>query len=501
MFAAGHDVVLLLPLIMPGVLSRMARFRRRTMAETRVRRARRLRAVRLAVMAVTILAVPHLCVAQDGRTDDPQKPPAKGQTSGASGTTSVASPTPVSTTGVTPAAGTTAPPVAATTTPITGLFKEPELLTSGINYALKKFDSDDQRNKSGFYLELSNMITGSGWISAGPGYRRWVMNDKAFYDASAAVSWHLYTMAQTRFEAPDLGKHHVQIGVQAMYQDQTQVNFFGVGPDSPDLKTQYRLKSTDTVGYASIQPWTYWTLSGEAGYLFNPKVSSPTGTFKPDVPTTQDTFPDVPGVSTLVDQPNYVHAAAAFTGDTRDYRGHPTRGGMYRLSVDSYRDQDTGLFTFRQFQAEALQLVRVTGPNWLLAFHGWLVTSDVNFDHQVPFYFLPSLGGATSLRSFQNYRFHDLNALMVNAESRWAIYRHVDLAAFVDAGNVAPTVGTLNIDHTSVGAGLRFHAEHTNFARLDIAHGSEGWQVWFRTGDFFRLARLTRRVADIPFVP
>jgi outer membrane protein assembly factor BamA len=218
------------------------------------------------------------------------------------------------------------------------------------------------------------------------------------------------------------------------------------------------------------------------------------------VPTTPDAFPFDPGTQ-LADQPSYVHAQAAFTGDTRDYRGFPTRGGVYRVSVDSYTDQDTGLFTFRQYQAEALQLVRVTGPNWLLAFHGWLVTSDVTSRHEVPFYFLPSLGGASSLRSFQNYRFHDLNSLLVNAESRWAVYRHMDFALFADAGNVAPTFQDLTIDHTSVGAGLRFHAEHTNFARLDVAHGSEGWEVFFKTGDVFRLARLTRRVADIPFVP
>jgi hypothetical protein len=470
------------------------------MADTRVGRARVLRAARF-VVAVAIVAAPRLCLAQDDRSDDPPRHPTKNQTGAAVGTTGAATPGAVGTTGVTPSGtGTNAPPITATTTPITGLFKEPELLTSGLNYAIKKFDTDDQRNKTGFYVELSNMITGSGWISAGPGYRHWVLDDKAFYDASAAVSWHFYKMAQTRFEAPDLTKHHLQLGVQAMYQDQTQINFFGVGPDSPDVQTQYQLKSTDTVGYASISPWTYWTLSGEAGYLFNPKVSSPSGTFKPSVPTTQEVFGDVPGV-TLIDQPNYVHAQAALTGDTRDYRGFPTRGGVYQISVDSINDQDTGLFTFRQYQAEALQFVRVTGPNWLLAFHGWLVTSDVNSNHEVPFYFLPSLGGATSLRSFSNYRFHDLNSLLVDAESRWAVYRHMDFAVFVDAGNVAPTFQDLNIDHTSVGAGLRFHAEHTNFARLDVAHGSEGWQVFFRTGDFFRLGRLTRRVVDIPFVP
>ena len=463
-----------------------------------------LRAAWFVMAVVAIFAAPDLCWAQDDRTDDPPRHPPRDQTGTPVGTpvgtTGAATPAAVGTTGVTPnGAGTNAPPITATTTPTTGLFKEPVLLTSGINYAIKKFDSDDQRNKSGFYVELSNMITGSGWISAGPGYRQWVFKDKAFYDASAAVSWHFYQMAQTRFEAPDLTKLHIQLGVQAMYQDQTQINFFGIGPDSPDVKTQYRLKSTDTVAYASITPWTDWTLSGEAGYLFNPKVSTPSGTFRPDVPTTQEVFPDVPGV--LFGQPNYVHAQAAFTGDTRDYRGHPTRGGVYRISADSVNDQDTGLFTFRQYQAEVLQLMRVTGPNWVLAFHGWAVNSDVKTNHQVPFYFMPSVGGVTSLRSFENYRFHDLNSLLVNAESRWALYRHMDVALFVDAGNVAPIFTDLNINHTSVGAGLRFNAEHTNFARLDVAHGSEGWQVFFRTGDFFRLGRLTRRVADIPFVP
>jgi hypothetical protein len=482
-----------------GVLSCTTQREARQMADMTVGRAQVLRAARF-VMALAILAVPRLCLAQDDRSDDPpNRPTTKGQT-GAVGTTGAVTPGAVGTTGVTPAAGTNASPVTATTTPITGLFKEPELLTSGLNYAIKKFDADDQRNKTGWYLELSNMITGSGWISAGPGYRHWLWNDKAFYDASAAVSWHTYTMAQTRFEAPDLTKHHIQLGVQAMYQDQTQINYFGIGPNSPDFQSQYQLKSTDTVGFASIRPWTYWTISGEAGYLFNPNVSSAAGTFKPNVPTTPDAFPLDPGTQ-LTNQPNYVHAQAAITVDSRDYRGFPTRGGVYRVSADSYNDQDTGLFTFRQYQAEALQLVRVTGPNWILAFHGWLVTSDVNSNHQVPFYFLPSLGGNSSLRSFLDYRFHDLNSLLVNAESRWAVYRHMDIALFADAGNVEPTFQGLNIDHTSVGAGLRFHAEHTNFARLDVAHGSEGWQVFFKTGDFFRLGRLTRRVADIPFVP
>ena len=127
------------------------------MAGERIHRAQILQAARL-VVAVAILAVPRLCLAQDDRGDDPPKRPTRGQTGGAVGTTGVGTPAPVGTTGVTPGAvgttgvtpsgtGTNAPPVTATTTPITGLFKEPELLTKGLNYAIEKFDADDQRKQ------------------------------------------------------------------------------------------------------------------------------------------------------------------------------------------------------------------------------------------------------------------------------------------------------------------------------------------------------------------
>jgi hypothetical protein len=53
---------------------------------------------------------------------------------------------------------------------------------------------------------------------------------------------------------------------------------------------------------------------------------------------------------------------------------------------------------------------------------------------------------------------------------------------------------------TSVGTGIRLHTGTTTFARLDVAYGSEGWGLVFRTSDPLRLARLTRRVAAVPFV-
>jgi hypothetical protein len=77
----------------------------------------------------------------------------------------------------------------------------------------------------------------------------------------------------------------------------------------------------------------------------------------------------------------------------------------------------------------------------------------------------------------------------------------VDVALFVDAGNVGPQFQDLNFDKRSYGGGIRLHTDRATFARLDVAQGAEGWRVVFRTSDPFRIARLTRRVAAVPFVP
>src|SRR5262249_32370572 len=97
--------------------------------------------------------------------------------------------------------------------------------------------------------------------------------------------------------------------------------------------------------------------------------------------------------------------------------------------------------------------------------------------------------------------FHDRNLLLAGAESRWALWRHLDAALFFDAGNVARRVSDLNLRKTSVGGGLRVHTQTATIGRLDVAHSTEGWRVFFKLDDPFGLSRLSRRTAAAPFVP
>ena len=378
-----------------------------------------------------------------------------------------------------------------------GLLSQPRFVTRAINYVDSEVDQRGSRD--GFYPDFGNMVTGAGWISAGPGYRAHFWNQHALVDGSAAISWRAYKMAQARFELNDLARNHLTVGSQVRWQDLTQVNYFGLGPDSLESQqSNYRLKSTNVVGYAAVQANRWLTIGGNAGWLHQPTLSASTGPFNGDFPDTQQLFAGDPGVGQPV---SFAHGDVSVTVDTRDRPGHPTSGGLYRAVVAGYSDRDLGQFSFRRFEAEGLQIVPVIGSRWALALHGWLVASDTSSGNSVPFYMTPSLGGQNTLRGYDDYRFHDRDLLVANLESRWALSRDIDAAAFFDAGNVAPRVGDLNLDKTSYGVGLRVHSRTSTLGRLDVGHSSEGWRVMLRLNDPFRLTRTSRQTAVIPFVP
>jgi surface antigen Omp85-like protein len=385
-----------------------------------------------------------------------------------------------------------------------GFLSEPHFLTRAINFLPRSFRGkvgDGSGMKDKFYPEFSNMPTGAGWITAGPGYRHWLAADRVYVDASAAVSWRQYKMAQARFELPKLAHSRLAVGSHVRWQDLTQVTFFGEGADAPEAdRAEYRLQSTNVVGYATVRPRRWLSVGGQFGWLDRPSIHSPTGSFQRGNPDARVMFPnDI--VYSLPEQPSFLHGEASIAADTRDYRSHPSGGGLYRAAWARYADRDTGVFTFHRYEAEGAHFVPVAASRIVFALHGWLVTSDTADGDAVPFYLQPSLGGHNTVRAYTDYRFHDRNLLTLSAEGRVALFTHVDAAVFVDAGNVAPRVADLNLDKRAYGVGLRVHTRQSTFARFDVAHGDEGWNVLFRISDPFHLARVARRTAAIPFVP
>jgi len=380
-----------------------------------------------------------------------------------------------------------------------GLLPEPHALSQAVDFAGRWLDGGGQAPRDGLYPDFGDLVTGAGWISAGPGYRRHLLDDRLFVDGSAAISWRAYKKVEGRVELPRLAGDRLTAGFHAEWQDLTQVNYFGIGPGSSEAdRSEYRLRDTDLAGYGMVRANHWLSIGGRFGWMKQPTISASTGPFDRDFPDAREVFPNDPGVSA---QASMLHGGVAAEADTRDYPGRPTHGGLYRAAAQIFSDRDLHQFSFRRYEAEGLQIFPVAGARWAIALHGWGVFSDTPGDNSVPFYLLPSLGGLNTVRGYHDYRFHDRNLLVANAESRWALFEHIDAAAFFDAGNVASRAGDLDLDKTSYGAGLRVHTRTSTLGRLDVAHSREGWHVFFGLNDPFRLSRRSLRASVIPFVP
>lgn len=331
---------------------------------------------------------------------------------------------------------------------------------------------------NGFYVNSKSPVPGAGWLTLGPGYRRWYHRDSVLVDGSGGVSWRGYKIAQARVELPKLLRSRLTLGAQYRYQDFREVKTFGEGPDTlaSDL-SRYHLRSQNIVGYATVRPVRWLALGGQLGWV-QPSIRTDPG-----------------------DEPGYAHAEVSLMADTRDFPDHPTRGGVWRVAASRFTERDRGDSSFDRLESEMAGFIPFAGSRIVLAVRGWLVATDTDAGQTVPFYLQPSLGGSDSLRSFSDYRFRDRHMLLGNAELRLALMTHVDLAAFVDAGNVAARLEDLDLNKRSYGAGLRLHTRRETFIRIDVARGSEGWRTMFRLSELLNLSRLARHQTPAPFVP
>ena len=360
-----------------------------------------------------------------------------------------------------------------------GFIAEPDPITRAALFADRHLGKGSLNN--GLYWDFGNMVPGAGWLAVGPGYRQWFGRDTMVLDGSVAISWTGYKTAQARMELPKFAKSRLALGTQVKWMEFGAVDFFGIGPDtSKSALTTFGIQATRVVGHATFRPTRWFDIDGEIG-LLSPSLKD--GSL---------------GLGPAPDQPTFMPTQVAMTIDTRNFREHPTSGVLLRAAAAHFDDRDTGAFTHKRYEAEAAAFLPMFGERIVLALHGMGVHTPP--EGAVPFYMLPSLGGSSSLRSFADYRFHDRNMLLANAEVRLAMMTHVDLAFFADAGNVAPRFEDLNLDKQSFGGGLRFHTRRQTFARIDVANGAEGWRFLFRLNDPLAFKRLERR-ATVVSVP
>ena len=67
-----------------------------------------------------------------------------------------------------------------------GFIPEPRLIERGIALVSGLKDDEARGERDGFYADVGSMITGSGWLSIGPGYRYRIFGDRALVRAASS---------------------------------------------------------------------------------------------------------------------------------------------------------------------------------------------------------------------------------------------------------------------------------------------------------------------------
>jgi outer membrane protein assembly factor BamA len=322
----------------------------------------------------------------------------------------------------------------------------------------------------GIYPKIGNVTAGSG-IAFGPAYREpGLFGGQADLSAFAAGSFKQYWMIETRLDMPRIAAGRVSAGVRAQRYDFPEEDFFGLGPDSSrEDQVTFGLRNTVVGATGAVHPTRWLTFGAGVDYMA-PRTSG-----SGDGRTLSERFDatEAPGLGVPTDFMRYEAVAAV---NYREPRGNPRRGGYYGVTLQQFDDTDTGLYSFRRFEADMQQYIPLLRDRRVLALHALVSMSDADEGAQVPFYLQRTLGGPDDLRGFRRFRFRDENMLLLQAEYRWEIFTAVDGAIFYDAGKVASSRDDLDLDdlETDYGIGFRFGTSNGVFLRVEGAFGSSG---------------------------
>jgi len=314
----------------------------------------------------------------------------------------------------------------------------------------------------GAYPWFGSIYSGTG-MGAGAGYLKPLVNAASF-NVQAGISTSNSKMVRAGFTAPELWRGMLQVHTGAQWLDLRGLSFYGFGQRSDRrLRERFDFAPKEIGGNVTLKPLRFVAVTG--GYMFtnfDSHRSSPR--FAPR---------ESPGMD---DELNFhvTRATAAF--DWRPAPAYSTRGGYYRASFERHEEARGQPYSFNLQEYEVVQQVPIVREQFVLAAHGLMTLTTPDRGDEVPVMLSPILGGGSELRGFANRRFTDRNRVLLTGEYRWRPSRYLDMALFLDAGQVARDRRDFDVSDFDVawGIGARFHGPTFNAFRFEVARGREG---------------------------
>ncbi len=163
--------------------------------------------------------------------------------------------------------------------------------------------------------------------------------------------------------------------------------------------------------------------------------------------------------------------------DYRDTPGDPHSGGNYSAQYSTFNDVDRGHYSFDRLDLEAQQYIPFFNKFRVIALRAKIIATSPHQGNEVPFYLQPTLGGPDDLRGYRAFRFYDNNMAVLNGEYRWQVFTGLDMALFVDGGQVFDRWEQINYRSlkADAGFGFRFKMNNAVFMRIDTGFSPEGF--------------------------
>jgi hypothetical protein len=326
---------------------------------------------------------------------------------------------------------------------------------------------------SGFYPYFSSVYSGGGF-TLGAGFRQYY-GDRSHWDVKGLYSIRSYKFVEFSTDSWGQARGKVDLHGRVGWRDATQVSYYGLGMDTvTDDRSTFRLKQGYVGGNIDLRPAKYAVFAAGAVY-----EDYSMGSGQGAVPSIEEIFTPAtaPGLGA---SPKYLVATASAGLDSRPSAGYARRGGLYQVRYSNYADQDK-TYSFDRADGEIVQHIPILRETWVISLHG-LVQTTLNDSDQVPYFLLPSLGSGSTLRAYPSWRFRDRHSLLMSGEFRWIPSRlAMDMVLFYDTGKVAPRWDDLGFKglKSDVGFGIRFHGPTATPLRVELAKGSEGWNLVF----------------------
>ncbi len=358
-----------------------------------------------------------------------------------------------------------------------------------VEQELHKYVGDDPLNKymggiPGLHLRFGGTPSGSGFALGPEYFRPDLAEGRISFRVSAVGSSKLWYKIETELTFPHLVRRHFHVRFKGNRIDANSVDYYGPGSESLKTgQTTYRREESALDASVTYRPTRrHLTVGLSSGYLW---LNVGPGKSSEYISADAQYSPAVaPGIDK---QTNYLRYGPFLEMDSRDLPRDPHSGTHFLVKFSRYSDRKYSRYSFRRIDASVEQYLPFFNNKRVIVMRVRSALSYPDEDNEVPFYLMPTLGGASDLRGYRRYRFYDNNLLLISAEYRWEVFTLMDAAVFMDAGKVFNRDGDFNLNNleSDAGFGFRFKARQAVVMRIDTAFSHEGYGLWFNFDHVF----------------